>query len=179
MGSQSMEEYTREPCPWRIIDDCGGAFSMGLIGGGFFNMIGGARNAPAGFNRRLMGGIIRVKERAPLLGGQFAAWGICFSSFDCTFAHIRGKEDPWNSIMSGAAAGAVMAARQGPKSMAGSALIGGMLLGLIEGMGILMNNMMSQQFRPQDPRDMPQEPPEDPSALGSQQEGGMLKGIFG
>ena len=62
-----------------------------------------------------MGGIIRVKERlvqqllqchlyllggiyinhfcrAPLLGGQFAAWGICFSSFDCTFAHIRGKE---------------------------------------------------------------------------------------
>ena len=30
--------------------------------------------------------------RAPLLGGQFAAWGICFSSFDCTFAHIRGKE---------------------------------------------------------------------------------------
>ena len=66
-----------------------------------------------------------MKERAPLLGGQFAAWGICFSSFDCTFAHIRGKEvgqgagpltrptqDPWNSIMSGAAAGAVMAARQ-------------------------------------------------------------------
>ena len=31
-------------------------------------------------------------SRAPLLGGQFAAWGICFSSFDCTFAHIRGKE---------------------------------------------------------------------------------------
>jgi import inner membrane translocase subunit TIM17 len=28
-----MEEYAREPCPWRIIDDCGGAFSMGLIGG--------------------------------------------------------------------------------------------------------------------------------------------------
>jgi import inner membrane translocase subunit TIM17 len=27
-----MEEYSREPCPWRIIDDCGGAFSMGLIG---------------------------------------------------------------------------------------------------------------------------------------------------
>jgi hypothetical protein len=26
-------------------------------------------------------------------------------------------KDPWNSIMSGAAAGAVMAARQGPKSM--------------------------------------------------------------
>ena len=29
-----MEEYAREPCPWRIIDDCGGAISMGLIGNG-------------------------------------------------------------------------------------------------------------------------------------------------
>ena len=32
-------------------------------GGGFFNMLGGAYNAPAGYQRRLMGGIIRVKER--------------------------------------------------------------------------------------------------------------------
>jgi len=153
---------------------------MGLIGGGFFNMLGGAYNAPAGYQRRLMGGIIRVKERAPLLGGQFAAWGICFSSFDCTFAHIRGKEDPWNSIMSGAAAGAVMAARQGPKSMVGSAVVGGMLLGLIEGMGLLMNNFMSQQFRPVDPRDeQAMQMPEDPVSLGEQQqEGGLLKGIF-
>merc|ERR1712080_424710 len=142
--------------------------------------LGGAYNAPAGYLRRLMGGIIRVKERAPLLGGQFAAWGICFSSFDCTFAHIRGKEDPWNSIMSGAAAGAVMAARQGPKSMVGSAVVGGMLLGMIEGMGLLMNNFMSQQFRRVDPREEQQDMqmPEDPAALGQQQEGGLLKGIF-
>ena len=76
---QVMEEYNREPCPWRIIDDCGGAFSMGLIGGGVFNAISGVRNAPTGMSRRLMGGLIRVKERAPILGGQFAAWGICFS----------------------------------------------------------------------------------------------------
>merc|ERR1712241_1387841 len=103
------------------------------------------------------------------LGGQFAAWGICFSSFDCTFAHIRGKEDPWNSIMSGAAAGAVMAARQGPKSMVGSAVVGGMLLGLIEGMGLLMNNFMSQQFRPVDPREEQQamQMPEGSSCTGS------------
>ena len=151
---------------------------MGLIGGGFFNMIGGARNAPRGFNRRLLGGIIRVKERAPLLGGQFAAWGICFSTFDCTFAKIRGKEDPWNSIASGAAAGAVMAARQGPKSMVGSAVVGGILLGLIEGMGILMSNFASQAYRPMDPRMAP----EDPGVLGEQQgeeEGGLLKGMFG
>lgn len=86
-----MDEYAREPCPWRIIDDCGGAFSMGLIGGSIFQMINGARNAPKGFSRRLMGGIVRVKERAPIFGGQFAAWGICFSTFDCTFVHLRQK----------------------------------------------------------------------------------------
>jgi len=150
---------------------------MGLIGGGFFNMIGGARNAPRGINRRLMGGIIRVKERAPLLGGQFAAWGICFSTFDCTFAHVRGKEDPWNSIMSGAAAGAVMAARQGPKNMVGSAVVGGILLGVIEGMGILINNFASQAYRPMDPRLAP----EDPGVLEQQAEGegGIMKSLFG
>ena len=144
--------------PWRIVDDSGGAFTMGLIGGSLFNGINGARHAPSGWSRRAIGGLTRMKERAPVLGGQFAAWGLCFSTFDCTFAHLRQKEDPLNSIMSGAAAGAVMAARNGPKHMLGSAIVGGVLLGLIEGMGILLNRMMSEQFRPVDPRNAPQDP---------------------
>ena len=41
---------------------------MGLIGGSIFNGIGGARNAPAGFSRRAMGGLVRLKQRAPVLG---------------------------------------------------------------------------------------------------------------
>lgn len=49
-----MEEYAREPCPYRIVDDCGGAFAMGCIGGGVFQSIKGFRNAPSGFNRRLV-----------------------------------------------------------------------------------------------------------------------------
>lgn len=49
-----MEEYTREPCPWRIVDDCGGAFTMGLIGGGVFQTFKGFRNAPSGVSRRLV-----------------------------------------------------------------------------------------------------------------------------
>ena len=36
-AEEKMEEYAREPCPWRIIDDCGGAFSMGLIGRSVFS----------------------------------------------------------------------------------------------------------------------------------------------
>lgn len=50
----NMEEYTREPCPYRIVDDCGGAFAMGCIGGGVFQAIKGFRNAPSGFSRRLV-----------------------------------------------------------------------------------------------------------------------------
>lgn len=49
-----MEEYAREPCPYRIVDDCGGAFAMGCIGGGVFQAIKGFRNAPSGFNRRMV-----------------------------------------------------------------------------------------------------------------------------
>ena len=41
-------DYNRDPCPWRIFDDCGGAYSIGFIGSGIFNLAGGARNAPKG-----------------------------------------------------------------------------------------------------------------------------------
>lgn len=157
-----MEEYAREPCPWRIIDDSGGAFTLGLLGGGLFGVISGARHAPAGFRRRAMGGLVRLKEKGPLFGGQFAAWGLCFASFDCSFAYLRQKEDAWNSIMLGAGAGAVMVARNGPKAMLGSAVVGGVLLGLIEGASYMLNRYMSQEFRPYDPTNAPQ----DPAALG-------------
>lgn len=62
------DQYNREPCPWRIIGDCGGAFSMGILGGGLFNFVGGARNAPAGYQRRALGGLIRMREKVKSLG---------------------------------------------------------------------------------------------------------------
>ncbi len=43
--------------------------------------------------------------------GNFAIWGGMYSTFDCTLIAIRDKEDPWNSIGSGAMTGAVLAAR--------------------------------------------------------------------
>ena len=66
------------------------------------------------------------------------------------------QEDPWNSIISGGATGGILAARAGPKAMASAAVIGGVLLALIEGMGIWMNNYFAQA------------PPgmEDPNAAG-------------
>lgn len=138
-----MEEYAREPCPYRIVDDCGGAFAMGCIGGGVFQSIKGFRNAPSGFNRRLvkfstfnlkvyntqtyyiyimfhikLGSITAIKQRSPIIAGNFAVWGGMFSTIDCTLVHIRKKEDPWNSIISGAATGGILAARNGKNNFA-------------------------------------------------------------
>ena len=46
-----------------------------------------------------------------LFKGNFAVWCGLFSSLDCTLIAIRNKEDPWNSITSGAMTGAILAAR--------------------------------------------------------------------
>ena len=53
--------------------------------------------------------------------------------------------------------------RSGPKGMLASAVVGGVLLGMIEGIGILMNRFSSQMYRMPDPMSAPQ----DPSQLGS------------
>uniref|UniRef100_A0A4W6C5V1 Translocase of inner mitochondrial membrane 17 homolog A (yeast) n=1 Tax=Lates calcarifer TaxID=8187 RepID=A0A4W6C5V1_LATCA len=114
--------------PWRIVDDCGGAFTMGAIGGGIFQAVKGFRNAPSGMSHRMRGSLTAIKTRAPQLGGSFAVWGGLFSMIDCGLVKVRGKEDPWNSITSGAMTGAILAARNGPVAMVGSAAMGGILL---------------------------------------------------
>ena len=129
-------ESGREPCPYRIIDDVGGAFAMGCIGGGIWHFFKGARNSPRG--ERLAGALSSAKMRAPVLGGNFAVWGGLFSCFDCTLVAIRHKEDPWNSITAGALTGGTLAARAGWRATVQSAAIGGVLLGLIEGMSLLL-----------------------------------------
>ena len=43
-------------------------------------------------------------------------WGGMYSSFDCALIALRDKEDPWNSIGSGAITGGILAARGGARS---------------------------------------------------------------
>jgi len=131
----------RDPCPYRIIEDIGGAFAFGAVGGGVWHLGKGAWQSPKG--ARLTGAIGNCAARAPVMGGQFAVWGGLFACCDCSISAIRQKEDPWNSIISGAATGGVLAARAGPKAMASAAVVGGCILALIEGMGIWMNNYFS------------------------------------
>lgn len=130
-----MVEYTRQPCPIRVVEDCGCAFLMGSIGCSLFQYMRGFRNAPSGLRRSLTGGVDAVKIKAPQMAGNFAIWGTTFSCVDCTMTYLRQREDTWNSIASGAATGGILAARNGIKAMGNGALVGGMVLALIEGAG--------------------------------------------
>lgn len=129
---------------------------MGAIGGTIWHFIKGARNSPQG--ARIMGAVDAVKVRAPALGGSFAVWGGLFSSFDCTLQAIRRKEDPWNSIAAGALSGGVLSSRSGFRAAGKSALAGGILLALIEGVGIVLTRQMTTpQITPEEYRRLQEE----------------------
>lgn len=61
----NVVEHGREPCPDRIIDDIGGAFGMGAIGGGFWNTYKGLKNSPRGYK---MLGTLEVLQSLPVTG---------------------------------------------------------------------------------------------------------------
>jgi import inner membrane translocase subunit TIM17 len=58
---QVVVEHGREPCPDRILDDIGGAFGMGAIGGGMWHTYRGLKNSPSGYK---LTGTIEVCARA-------------------------------------------------------------------------------------------------------------------
>lgn len=135
-------DMSREPCPDRIVDDLGGAFGMGCVGGFMWHFVKGARNTPRG--ERFTGGLFSAKSRAPILGGNFAVWGGTFSTFDCSLQYIRRRDDHWNAIASGFLTGGVLAARGGWKAASKNAAIGGVLLAIIEGVAALLVRSASQ-----------------------------------
>jgi len=135
----SDRDAGREPCPDRIVEDLGGAFGMGAIGGFIWHFVKGARNSPAG--DRFTTALYSARSRAPILGGNFAVWGGTFSTFDCSLQYVRRKDDHWNAIASGFMTGGVLAARGGWKAAGRNAVIGGVLLAIIEGVaGLLMKS---------------------------------------
>ena len=130
----------REPCPWRLVDDAGGAFVFGMVGGSIWHFCGGFRNAPKGLGFKHA--IERVKVRVPVLGGGFAVWGIVFSVVDCSLVAFRKKEDPFNAIMAGGLTGGILAFRAGPKAMARNALAGAVILAAIEGLQVVISRLL-------------------------------------
>ncbi|KAK8679498.1 hypothetical protein V6N13_144947 [Hibiscus sabdariffa] len=134
-------ETYREPCPDRILDDIGGAFGMGVVGGAAFHFIKGTYNSPG--DARLIGGTQAVRMNAPRVGGSFAVWGGLFSTFDCTMVYLRQKDNPWNSIIAGAAMVGLLSMRQGLGAASRSAAFCGVLLALIEGVDSLTQGSSS------------------------------------
>ncbi len=124
------------PCPYRIIDDTGGAFVMGVVGGGVWHFGKGFRNSPKG--TKWKGATSNMRLRAPTIGGNFAVWGLLFATCDCTIAH-----DSINAIASGALTGGLLAARAGGRAIFRNAIVGGVLLAAIEGLSVAAQRWMS------------------------------------
>ncbi|EGX43886.1 hypothetical protein AOL_s00210g333 [Orbilia oligospora ATCC 24927] len=140
-------DHTRDPCPWVIFNDFGGAFSMGAIGGAVWHGVKGFRNSPMG--ERRIGAITAIKARAPVLGGNFGVWGGLFGTFDCAVKGIRKKEDPYNAIIAGFFTGGALAIRGGYKSARNSAIGCAILLAVIEGVGIGLGRLLTPPPLPQ------------------------------
>ncbi|RQM06169.1 hypothetical protein DH86_00003286 [Scytalidium sp. 3C] len=128
-------EHTRDPCPWVILNDFGGAFCT-AVGGAVWHGIKGFRNSP--HNERFIGSVT---------AGNFGVWGGMFSLFDCGIKGIRKKEDPWNAIGAGFLTGGSLAIRGGFKAARNSAIGCAVLLAVIEGVGIGFQRMMAENTR--------------------------------
>lgn len=100
-----------------------------------------------------------IRREAPKIGGSFAVWGGLFSTFDCTLVALRKKEDPWNSIAAGALTGGFLQLRTGLRSAAKSAAFGGVLLAMIEGVGILLTRVTAPPPAPVPMVEMPGQAP--------------------
>ena len=63
-GVSAGVDHGREPCPYRILGDIGGAFGMGAVGGGIWHLVKGSKNSPSG--ARMRGGLEVLRSVALL-----------------------------------------------------------------------------------------------------------------
>ena len=75
-------------------------------------------------------------------------WGGVFSSVDCLLIYYRQKDDPWNAVAAGFITGGVLAIRGGFNVAFKNAMIGGVMLLLIEGVSTIFTSvMMRHQYK--------------------------------
>ncbi|XP_074271779.1 mitochondrial import inner membrane translocase subunit TIM17-1-like [Silene latifolia] len=82
---------------------------------------------------------------APRTGGSFAVWSALFETMSGGLAHVRHKEDPWNSILAGGFTSAFLSIRKGFRPAFSQFLIGGALLACIEGVTIMTRRSVEMQ----------------------------------
>uniref|UniRef100_J3MMS7 Uncharacterized protein n=1 Tax=Oryza brachyantha TaxID=4533 RepID=J3MMS7_ORYBR len=152
-------ETSREPCPDRILDDVGGAFGMGAVGGSVFHFLKGTYNSPNG--ERLVGGAQAVRMNVPRIAGGWGVWCTLFSTCDCAMVLACQKEDPYNAIIVGAATSGILAICQGLCSVLSASVQGGVLLALVSGFGIMMHKLPERDIG-----SMPVDDPTEESHVG-------------
>eukprot|EP00123_Amoebidium_parasiticum_P012031 comp21070_c0_seq5/m.28376 comp21070_c0_seq5/g.28376 ORF comp21070_c0_seq5/g.28376 comp21070_c0_seq5/m.28376 type:complete len:135 (-) comp21070_c0_seq5:590-994(-) len=118
--------------PWgrycdKVVQDFGGGFVMGAVGGGLYHFVKGVGNSP-GLRVGVGAGLNAMKKRAPVIGGNFAAYGGMFAVFEIGIAHARQKEDSINAIAAGFLTSGVLAWRLGAGPALKQAVYGGVYL---------------------------------------------------
>jgi import inner membrane translocase subunit TIM17 len=78
------------------------------------------------------------------LGGNFGLWGGIFASVDCLLIYYRQKDDFLNAIGAGFVTGGVLAIRGGVSVAFKQAFIGGVMLAIIEVVGVAFGAIMMQ-----------------------------------
>lgn len=71
--AQQQVEHGREPCPDRILDDIGGAFGMGALGGGLWHTYRGLKNSPKGYKLKGTIEVTAASAQGPGGASQAAA----------------------------------------------------------------------------------------------------------
>ncbi len=87
-GGGASVEHGQEPCPDRILDDMGGAFGMGAVGGGVWHLLKGIKNSPS--NARMRGGL-EVIETITAVCAEVASTLKFLLSMSRTYARALNK----------------------------------------------------------------------------------------
>ena len=94
---------------------------------------------------KLLGGITHLAKRAPMLGGNFALWGLIYSSTECALIKLRHKDDSINSIVGGFTTGYMLSCRGGWRSALSNGIIGAIMLGAIEFLQVINSYQTTKQ----------------------------------
>ena len=129
-------------CPHRVIDDIGSGFGLGTTLGAIWYMMKGAYNSPK--RERLWNGIKLVKKRAPILGGNFAAWMGLFGFFQCVMVDLTHHDSHINQVVAGGLTGGIINLRGGYKYFLRGALGGAVFIGVFNIVEIFM---MKHQYK--------------------------------
>ena len=129
-------------CPHRVVDDIGSGFGLGTVLGSMWYMTKGAFNSPK--RERLFNGIKLVKKRAPILGGNFAAWMGLFGSFQCIMVHITHHDSHLNQVIAGGLTGGLINIRGGLRYGLRGMVSGAIFIGVFNLVEIFM---MKSQYK--------------------------------